>query len=97
MKDNTLSILSDVETLEPSTGTSSSPKNHLFWMRNYEKAIEEIQQGSHRCPDEPDYICCSIAFEYENYRQFDKTRGPVAKYGGKPDNDTAIYESRILL
>lgn len=93
-EDFALKILTDVENIEPSNHDVFLTKGAIYsQLRNYEKAIEEYNKAVFDA-DEPDYVYCNIAFEYENLGNFDKT----LEYLGKaldvnPDNDLAIYEA----
>ncbi|MFO7999054.1 MAG: hypothetical protein R6U86_08760, partial [Bacteroidales bacterium] len=93
-EERALKILAEVEVLEPYNNDVYLTKGAIFsQMRNYEKAIEEYNKAIFGA-DEPDYVYCNIAFEYENLGNFDKT----LEYLGKalevnPDNDLAIYEA----
>lgn len=89
-----LQILADVELLEPSNPDIYLTRGAvLSQLKQFEEAIAEYNRAL-ALAEEPDAIYCSIAFEYENLGNFDKT----IEYLGKalevnPDNDLAIYEA----
>lgn len=93
-EDHALKILTEVETLEPSNNDIFLTKGAIYsQLRNYEKAIEEYNKAIFGA-EEPDYVYCNIAFEYENLGNFDKTLEYLSKaLEVNPDNDLAIYEA----
>ncbi len=93
-EDKALEILLDIEALEPDNSDVFLTKGAIYsQLKHYEKAIEEYNKAVHNA-DEPDYIYCNIAFEYENMGNFDKTIEYLSKaLDLNPENDLAIYEA----
>lgn len=93
-EERALDILKDIEALEPDNSDVFLTKGAIYsQLRHYEKAIEEFNKAISNA-DEPDYIYCNIAFEYENMGNFDKTLEYLTKaLDLNPENDLAIYEA----
>ncbi len=89
-----LELLTRVEDLDPTNHDIFLTKGAIYsQMMNYEKAIEEYNKAVYGA-DEPDFVYCNIAFEYENMGNFDKTIEYLNKaLEVNPDNDLAIYEA----
>ncbi len=93
-ENHALELLTRVEDLDPTNHDIFLTKGAIYsQMMNYEKAIEEYNKAVYGA-DEPDFVYCNIAFEYENMGNFDKTIEYLNKaLEVNPDNDLAIYEA----
>lgn len=93
-EDDALLLLSRLESLDPTNNDIFLTKGAIYsQMQDYSKAIEEYNKAVYGA-DEPDYVYCNIAFEYENLGNFDKTIEYLDKaLKLNPDNDLAIYEA----
>jgi tetratricopeptide (TPR) repeat protein len=93
-ENHALELLSVVENLEPTNHEIFLTKGAIYsQLHNPEKAIEEYNKAIGDS-DEPDYVYCNIAFEYENMGNFDKTIEYLSKaLELNPENDLAMYEA----
>ncbi len=93
-EDDALKLLARIESLDPTNNDIFLTKGAIYsQLHDYNKAIEEYNKAVFGA-DEPDYVYCNIAFEYENLGNFDKTIEYLDKaLKLNPDNDLAIYEA----
>ncbi len=89
-----LELLARVESIDPENNDIFLTKGAIYsQLHDYNRAIEEYNKAVFGA-DDPDYVYCNIAFEYENLGNFDKTLEYLDKaLKVNPDNDLAIYEA----
>ncbi len=93
-EDHALELLATLENLDPFNNDVVLTRAAIYsQLKDYQKAIEEYNKAVFGA-DEPDFVYCNIAIEYENLGNFDKTLEYLDKaLKVNPDNDLAIYEA----